>query len=193
MGRKRRLCHPYPLRGPSQPLWSNRLQLASFSPSLGWVGTQSASSDLEGVIASHSRMGFHGLPGPIPNSTYCLGETHKPCSRCPRRRPHFLFASLELSKELAGHLLSILASPPKVQEGAPRAPGKLCDSEGWDFTKAPLLCDFLLGAGTNHINYTENDAPELLSSGRGRPASSLHSGQPGISVQASFILSIPGA
>lgn len=62
----------------------------------------------------------------------------------PKEEPHFLLASLELSEELAGSLLSILAVLSKVQVGAQRAPGKLCDSEGWDFTQAPLLCDFLM-------------------------------------------------
>lgn len=62
----------------------------------------------------------------------------------PKEEPHFLLASLELSEDLAGSLLSILAVLSKVQVGAQRAPGKLCDSEGWDFTQAPLLCDFLM-------------------------------------------------
>lgn len=61
----------------------------------------------------------------------------------PKEEPHFLLVSLELSEELAGYLLSILAVLSKVQVGAQRAPGKLCDSEGWDFSQAPLLCDFL--------------------------------------------------
>lgn len=54
-------------------------------------------------------------------------------------------------------------------------PGKLCDSEGWDqLCKVPFLCcDFLLyvgqGGHTCHINFIENDAPELLSREQGSP------------------------